>query len=80
MHKGGLSAVNCTCGIWEGFETSMRAIAQWKQWFVEHGDILTQVYTVEDIHRAKQEGKVGIILGWQNSVGFGDTAPADAAT
>ena len=72
MLKGGVTAVNCTCSIWEGFDTSMRAIAQWKQWFREHADILTQVYTVEDIHRAKREGKVGIILGWQNSVGFGE--------
>ncbi|MEO8137333.1 MAG: dipeptidase [Betaproteobacteria bacterium] len=72
MHKGGLSAVNCTCGIWEGFVPSMQAIAQWKQWFVEHSDILTQVYAVDDIHRAKREGKVGVILGWQNSVGFGE--------
>ena len=72
MHKGGLTTVNCTCGIWEGFEPSMRAIAQWKQWLREHADILTQVYAVDDIRRAKREGKVGIILGWQNSVGFGE--------
>jgi membrane dipeptidase len=50
----------------------MRAIAQWKTWFVEHDDILTQVYSVDDIERAKREHKVGIILGWQNSVGFGE--------
>lgn len=72
MHKGGLTAVNCTCSIWEGFVPSMQAIAQWKQWLRDHADILTQVYAVDDINRAKREGKVGIILGWQNSVGFGE--------
>jgi membrane dipeptidase len=72
MHKGGLTAVNCTCGLWEGFETSMRAVAQWKEWIREHADILMHVYTVDDIARAKREDKVGIILGWQNSVGFGE--------
>ena len=72
MHRGGLTAVNCTCGVWEGFEPSMRAVAQWKGWLREHADILTQVYTLDDIRRAKNEGKVGIILGWQNSVGFGE--------
>lgn len=72
MHSGGLTAANCTCGLWEGFEASMRAIALWKQWFREHGDLITQVYTVDDIHRAKREGRVGIILGWQNSTGFGE--------
>lgn len=72
MHQGGLTAVNCTCGVWEGLVPSLQAVAQWKQWFVEHGDLLMQVYTVDDIRRAKREGKVGIILGWQNSVGFAE--------
>jgi membrane dipeptidase len=72
MHRGGVTAANCTCSIWEGFVPSMQAVAQWKHWLREHADILTQVYTVGDIQRAKAENKVGIILGWQNSVGFGD--------
>jgi len=53
----------------------MRAIAQWKQWLREHADILTQVHAAADIGRAKQDGKVGIILGWQNSVGFDEYLP-----
>lgn len=72
MRAGGITAANCTCGIWEGFVPSMQAIAEWKQWFREHGDLITQVYDVSDIARAKSEGRVGIILGWQNSVGFGE--------
>lgn len=78
MRRGGLSAANCTCSVWEGFEDSMHAIAQWKRRFVEDGDVVTQVYVVADIARAKAEGKVGIVLGWQNSSGFGenlDTVP-----
>lgn len=72
MRDGGLTAANCTCGIWEDFVPSMQAIARWKQMFVENADLITQVYKVDDILRAKQEGRVGIILGWQNSTGFGD--------
>lgn len=72
MREGGLTAANCTCSIWEGFVPSMREIARWKQWLRENDDILTQVYTVDDIPRAKREGKVGIILGWQNTSGFED--------
>lgn len=72
MYKGGLTAANCTCCVWEGFEETMRSVAQWKVWFREHSDILTQVYATQDILNAKQEGKVGVILGWQNSTGFGD--------
>ncbi|MGE0522836.1 MAG: dipeptidase [Variibacter sp.] len=72
MRRGGLTAVNCTCCVWEGFTQSMRNIMQWKAWFRECGDIITQVYTTEDIKRAKKEGKTGIILGWQNLSGIED--------
>ena len=75
MRKGGITAANCTCSIWEGFPTTMRAIAQWKAWFREHADIILQVYGSADIHRAKKEDKTGIILGWQNSVAFDDHLP-----
>lgn len=70
MHQGGLTAANCTCSIWEGFATSMGAIAQWKLWLRGNADLLTQVYTAADVTRAKRENKVGIILGWQNTTGF----------
>ena len=75
MKDGGLTAANCTCSVWEDFPTTMKSVAQWKGWFVEHGDLITQVHTTADIHRAKAEGKVGIILGWQNTTGFGDHLP-----
>ena len=72
MHRGGLTAANCTCCVWEGFRGTMDNIAQWKEWFDEYDDILLQVHTSDDIHRAKAEGKVGIILGWQNTSGIED--------
>jgi membrane dipeptidase len=75
MRKGGITAANCTCSIWEGLPTTMRAIAQWKAWFREHADMILQVYSSADIHRAKKEGKIGIILGWQNSVAFDNHLP-----
>jgi len=75
MRAGGITAANCTCSIWEDFPTSMRAIAQWKTWFREHANLILQVYGIADIHRAKAEGKTGVILGWQNAVGFDDHLP-----
>jgi len=72
MHRGGLTAINCTCSVWEGFHDTMRNVAQWKAWFEENSDILLQVHTTADIPRAKAEGKVGIILGWQNTTGIED--------
>lgn len=67
MRAGGLTAANCTCAVWEGFVDTMANIAKWKRWFAEHDDILLQVHGVADIHCAKREGRVGIILGWQNT-------------
>ena len=72
MKRGGLTAANCTCSVWDGFKGTMENIAQWKIWFEEHDDLLTQVFTTEDIRRAKEEDKVGIILGWQNTGGIED--------
>ena len=70
MKRGGITAATCTCSIWENFRDTMENIAKWKKWFHEHSDILLQVHTTEDISRAKAEGKVGIILGWQNTSGI----------
>lgn len=72
MRRGGLSAANCTCSIWEGFRATMDNVARWKRWFREHSDLITQVTTSADIARAKREGKTGIILGWQNLTGIED--------
>ena len=72
MRKGGLTAANCTCSIWEGFADTMRNIAQWKRWFTDYADLITPVRTTADISRAKAEGKTGIILGFQNTSALED--------
>lgn len=72
MRRGGLTAVNCTCSVWEGISGSLDNIAQWKKWFRENDDLILQVHTAADIRRAKQEGRTGIYLGWQNSWGIED--------
>ncbi len=72
MRNGGVTAANCTCSVWEDFRDTMRNIAQWKHWFREHADLITQVYRTADIARAKREGKTGIVLGFQNVSAFED--------
>lgn len=72
MRKGGLTAVNCTCAVWEGVRGTMDNIAKWKRWFEDNSDIIVQVYNTDDIRRAKREGKTGISLGWQNSYAIED--------
>jgi hypothetical protein len=56
MRKGGLTAANCTCSIWEGFTDTMRNIAQWKRWFTDNADLITPVRITADIRRAKAQG------------------------
>ena len=75
MRAGGLTAANCTCSIWGGFDEAMRAIATWQGWFRAHGDLIRQVRHVDDIAAAKREGRTGVILGWQNSTGFAEYLP-----
>jgi membrane dipeptidase len=85
MRAGGITAANCTCAVWEGFDDAMANVAEFKGWFREHGDVIRQVRSVEDIRAAKREGRVGIVLGWQNTSPIGDdlrrrTSSARAAT
>ena len=40
MRRGGLTAANCTCCVWENFEGTMRNIARWNRHFADHADLL----------------------------------------
>ena len=73
MRAGGLAAVHVThCRPYLRLPDTIKSLAEWKRLFRDHAEILLQVYTTADIHRAKREGRVGIILGWQDSTGFDD--------
>jgi membrane dipeptidase len=72
MRRGGVTAANCTCSIWEGFRATMENIAAWQRWFVEHEDLLCQVRGTGDIRRAKEIDRTGIVLGFQNVSAFED--------
>lgn len=66
MHAAGITAANCTVSIWDDFRETMENIASFKRWFDEHDDLIRPVETTDDIRRAKDEGRVGIIIGFQN--------------
>lgn len=65
--KGGVTAVSCTTAVWENFRACMDNVGQWLRWYDEFGDLIVPVHGTVDIHRAKQQGKTGIILSWQNT-------------
>jgi membrane dipeptidase len=72
MRRGGITAANCTCSVWEGFQATMDNIVAWQSQLRDNDDLLIQVRTLDDIQRAKRDNKTGIILGFQNAAAFGD--------
>ena len=74
-HDSGLTAVNVTLGYVSGdadpFEQSVRDIAQMDGWMRAGGRDLLKIYTADDILRARSEGRIGIIYGFQNAAMLG---------
>ena len=69
---GGVSGVNATCAVWEGPLETLRAVADWYRLAADNADILTLAQTGDDIRKAKQERRVAVVLGFQNTSPFGD--------
>jgi membrane dipeptidase len=72
MRRGGLTAANCTVSVWEGFQNTVNNIVEMNQLIEANADLVTKVYTTQDIRRAKAEGKTGIMMGFQNANAFED--------
>jgi len=72
MRKGGLTAANCTVSVWEGFQATVDNIVKSNALMAECSDLVLPVRTTADIARAKQEGKTGVIYGFQNAHAFED--------
>ncbi|MDP5290906.1 dipeptidase [Oceanimonas sp. CHS3-5] len=72
MRRGGLTAANCTVSVWEGFQATVNNIAAFNRYYQEHADLIRPVRTTADILAAKEEGRTGIILGFQNAHAFED--------
>jgi len=56
---------------WWSWEATLRDLAIWQGIFSEQRDKLVHVRSVDDIRRAKAEGKAGILLNTQNSICIG---------
>ena len=72
MRRGGLTAANCTVSVWEGFQATIDNIAMVNRLMTENADLVMPVRTTADIAAAKEAGKTGIILGFQNAHAFED--------
>ncbi len=67
MHKGGITAANCTVAFWENFQGTVNNIANMNKDIDDNADLLLKVWTTKDIMRAKAENKTGIMMGLQNA-------------
>jgi microsomal dipeptidase-like Zn-dependent dipeptidase len=66
MRAGGIDAVHVTATYWENARELLSNIGDWNRRFEAHGDLIMPVETADDIRRARDTGRTGIILGLQN--------------
>ncbi len=63
---GGLSGIHVTIAYWETTQETLANIGDWHRLFRAHSDLIMPVRVADDIRKAKQLGKVGIVFGFQN--------------
>ncbi|MER7977749.1 membrane dipeptidase [Streptomyces sp. NPDC095817] len=75
-HASGLTAVNITLGYTMGdlppYEHTLHEIDVWDGIIRDHAADLLKVRTVADVYRARREGRIGVIYGFQNAVAVGN--------
>ena len=75
-HASGLAAVNVTLGYITGdedpFEASVRDIAATDALVRAHANDVRKVLTAADIERSREDGRIGLIYGFQNGAMLGD--------
>ncbi|AKG03443.1 peptidase M19 [Salimicrobium jeotgali] len=72
LQKGGVTCVHACCGLWENARETLSKVSEWYRFFREHDDLVLPVKRGEDIRKAQDEGKIGIILGTQNTSALED--------
>ena len=74
----GVTVINCTLGYVAGpgdpFEFTVRDIAATDALIRQHGEALLKVWSVADILRARREGRIGLLYGFQNCAMLGADA------
>ena len=74
----GLTALNITLGYVAGddepFEETVRTIGRWEARLRSRPNDLLKVLEAADILRARREGKIGVIYGFQNAAMMGEDA------
>ena len=73
MRAGGVHAINLTVtDMRSDFEQALKDVMAWRQRALDPESGWLLIERAEDIARAKQTGKLGLIMGWQNGRPLGD--------
>lgn len=64
---GGVTAVNATVAVLDHFKDTMLKICRWRRMFNQLETVMMPIRQTEDIQAAKEYGKLGVILGLQNT-------------
>jgi len=74
--QGGATAIAATVGYgvpgMGSLDFTMKNLGKWFEWIGDDSKNLLHVTSVDDIHRAKKEGKLGIIFHFQGTLPFED--------
>lgn len=66
LREGGVTMVHVTIVYHEQIRETLLRIGEWNRKFEVHSDLIMPVKCADDIRRAKELGKVGIMFGAQN--------------
>ncbi|MCP1673201.1 membrane dipeptidase [Natronocella acetinitrilica] len=72
MRRGGITAANCTVSVWEDFQATVDNIVMVNGLLRDNADLVRPVRSTRDIVAAKEEGRTGILLGFQNAHAYED--------
>lgn len=67
LKAGGVGGVVNTCGFWEGTVESLDSIGKWRDLVRESADLAEIALSADDIRRISGEGRVAVIMGFQNA-------------
>lgn len=71
-HDSGIHAINIAIGLGgpEAFLNTLEFVAQWDGFLAHHSDAFKRIDRAPDIDAARASGKIGVIIGLQNSEHF----------
>ncbi len=67
LRTAGYTCVTPTLGFWEGTLESLDEIARWRDMERDNADLMRIVRKADDIRQCEKDGKLGVLLGFQNT-------------